>query len=181
VITRWYRAPEVFYQAPVYGGSVDVWSMGMVFAEVILRRPFVFADTDIEMVHTISQAIGTPTEENWPGVSSLPAYIPVAKESVVPLRQKDYWMSHFNIAGSAGVDLLMRMLTLDPRKRATAKQMLQHEWFATAPRPTAKENLPKKAGGEKKVGEDLKRRAGEMEEGRADKVARKIDFGAMKK
>lgn len=51
------------------------------------------------------------------------------------------------------------------------------------PRPTKKENLPRLgAGGEKKVAEDLKRKGGDTPanaSGRADKVARKLDFGSM--
>ena len=70
----------------------------------------------------------------------------------------------------------MAMLALDPRKRSTARQVLDHKWWATDPRPTAKNDLPKKGGGPEKMGEDLKRRGGEIEDGRGDKVARKLNF-----
>ncbi|KAI9701347.1 MAG: TFIIH complex serine/threonine-protein kinase subunit kin28 [Bogoriella megaspora] len=180
VITRWYRPPELFYGARHYGGAVDVWSMGTVFAELIIRTPFMAGQTEMDQVHLIAQAIGTPTEENWPGVSKLPAYIPVERKDVVPLRDRNYFQGLFGTAGTQGVDLLMKMLILDPRKRATAKQILQHEWWAAEPKPTKKENLPKKAGGEKKMAEELKRRSGELPEGRSDKVARKLDFSAMR-
>lgn len=71
-------------------------------------------------------------------------------------------------------------MTLDPMKRYTARKALEDKWWTNAPRPTKKENLPKEGGGAKAMGEDLKRRGGETPtNGRADKVARKLDFGSM--
>jgi len=176
VITRWYRPPELFYRARYYSGAVDVWSMGTVFAELILRTPFLKGLTDINQLELISKWIGTPTEENWPGVSKLEGYVPPVKEEIVPVHGLQSFMRTFGSAGTAGVELLMWMLRLDPRKRATARQVLQHEWWRMDPKPSRKEDLPKKAGGEKKMADDLKRKGGEVERSRGDKIARKLDF-----
>ena len=40
VFARWYRAPELLFGAKQYGAAVDVWAAGCVFAELLLRRPF---------------------------------------------------------------------------------------------------------------------------------------------
>ena len=40
VATRWYRAPELLLSMREYNESVDVWSVGCIFAELIRRRPF---------------------------------------------------------------------------------------------------------------------------------------------
>ncbi|KAI9750605.1 MAG: hypothetical protein M4579_006401 [Chaenotheca gracillima] len=184
VITRWYRPPELLYGARHYGGAVDVWSMGTVFAELILRTPFLAGNTDVHQLELICQAIGTPTEENWPGVSKLPDYVaPAGKDAVRPLQNREQFMSLFGSAGPAGVELLMAMLSLDPRRRPTAKQVLTHRWWTSEPRPTSKEHLPGKGGGAEKMGDALKRRAGELEDGageRGTKVARKLDFSTMR-
>ncbi len=37
VVTGYYRAPEILYGACFYGPSVDMWSMGCIFAELMLR------------------------------------------------------------------------------------------------------------------------------------------------
>ena len=180
VITRWYRPPELLFGARFYSGAVDVWSMGTVFAELILRFPFLAGNTDVHQLELICNAIGTPTEENWPGVSKLEGFLKYDKATTIPVRGKDFYLSRFGTAGPVGVDLLMSMLALDPRKRCTARQMLEHKWWSTDPRPTAKEDLPKKGGGPERMGDDLKRRGGEIEDGRGDKVARKLNFGAAK-
>lgn len=176
VITRWYRPPELLFGARFYSGTVDVWSMGLVFAELILRTPFVPGNTDLHQIQLICQAIGTPLEENWPGVSKLEAFIDFAKTTIHPVRGRDYFMSSFGTVGHVGVDLLMSMLVLDPRKRITSRQVLEHQWWTIDPRPTAKEDLPKKGGGLAKMGDDLQRRGGELESGRKDAVARKLNF-----
>ncbi|MCJ1404656.1 TFIIH complex serine/threonine-protein kinase subunit kin28 [Xylographa trunciseda] len=178
VITRWYRPPELLYGARFYSGAVDVWAMGLVFAELIIRAPFLPGDSDIQQLDVICKAIGTPTEDNWPGVTKLPDY--VKSDTQHPVQGRDFYLGLFGTVGPAGVDLIMSTLTLDPRKRSTAKQFLKHNWWANDPRPTNKEDLPKKGGGAERMGEDLKRRGGEVEEDRSDKVARKLDFGAKK-
>uniref|UniRef100_A0A6V7PS59 [RNA-polymerase]-subunit kinase n=1 Tax=Ananas comosus var. bracteatus TaxID=296719 RepID=A0A6V7PS59_ANACO len=40
VFARWYRAPELLFGAKQYGAGVDVWAAGCIFAELLLRRPF---------------------------------------------------------------------------------------------------------------------------------------------
>ncbi|KAJ5637266.1 hypothetical protein N7490_007145 [Penicillium lividum] len=177
VITRWYRPPELLYGARQYSGAVDVWSMGMVFAELLLRVPFVAGNTDLDQISKICDAFGTPSEENWPGVTQLPNYIPT--EQQVPVQGREFFLRQFPTAGPMGADLLMSMCALDPRKRHTALQVLRHNWWFIDPQPTRNEDLPRKSGA-KKMGEDLGRRGGEVDDGPFKNAARQLDFGAMK-
>ena len=39
VATRWYRAPELMLSIKDYTSSVDMWSAGCIFAELIGRKP----------------------------------------------------------------------------------------------------------------------------------------------
>ncbi|KAH6987342.1 kinase-like domain-containing protein [Ilyonectria robusta] len=177
VITRWYRPLELLFDAKHYSGAVDVWSVGTVFAELVMRAPYLPGNTDIDQVKLICEAIGTPTEDNWPGVTKLSGYAVPAQH---PVRGKDWYEMRFGTVGSDGVDLLMKTLILDPRKRITARQMLEHRWWHSEPKPTRKQDLPKKGGAsaEDKMGADLKRRPGVLDDDRGSKVARKLDFGA---
>jgi cyclin-dependent kinase 12/13 len=38
VVTLWFRAPELLYGQRNYGFSVDCWSLGCIFAELILGK-----------------------------------------------------------------------------------------------------------------------------------------------
>lgn len=39
IATRWYRAPEVILSWKRYTSAIDIWSVGCILAELILRRP----------------------------------------------------------------------------------------------------------------------------------------------
>ena len=39
VVTRWYRAPELLCETSTYGKSVDIWSVGCIFGEMLRREP----------------------------------------------------------------------------------------------------------------------------------------------
>jgi cyclin-dependent kinase 7 len=177
VITRWYRPPELLFGAKHYGGAVDVWSVGLVFAELILRNPYLPGNTEVDQIALICERIGTPREENWPGVTKLPEYT-VPGGPPTQVWGRDAYMGRFGTVGYEGVDLLTKMLVLDPGKRITAHKALEHGWWRAEPRPTRKEDLPRKSGGEEKIGADLKRRPGVLDDDRGSKVARKLDFGA---
>ncbi|KAN0074961.1 Protein kinase-like domain containing protein [Elaphomyces granulatus] len=179
VITRWYRPPELLYGARQYSGAVDVWSMGMVFAELLLRVPFVAGNTDMDQITKICDAFGTPTEDNWPGVTQLPNYVPVDKASITPLQGTEFFQRQFPTAGPVGADLLMSMVALDPKKRSTAREILQHSWWVTKPKPTRKEELPRKSGTKKMVNE-LAERDKKRDDGRFKNAARQLDFSAVK-
>ncbi|CAO2649117.1 Nn.00g100660.m01.CDS01 [Neocucurbitaria sp. VM-36] len=191
VITRYYRPPELFYGCSHYGGTADMWSIGCVIAELTQRQFFLPANTDMEELALICDTFGTPTEETWPGVSTLPYYVSPGDHFGAELKGKgrsaakmakpmSWWRAKFPLLGEDGLDLMRGMLTMDPQKRLTARKALEHKYWTNLPRPTKKENLPREGGGEKKLGEDLKRKGGETPgTGRADKVARKLDFGSM--
>jgi len=56
VVTRWYRPPELLFGANYYGPAVDMWSVGCVFAQILLRRPFLVSqapESDIGQVFDI--------------------------------------------------------------------------------------------------------------------------------
>lgn len=182
VITRWYRPPELLFGAKHYSGAVDIWSIGCVFAELMLRVPYLASETEIGQISVVCQAIGTPTEENWPGVTKLPEY--TVPEPHTPVYGRDHYLARFGTAGQDGVDLLMRMLALDPRHRITAQEVLEHPWWSSEPKPTDKKMLPRAdTGGAATAAKDLGRQPGavkdDQESGPA-KVARKLDFGAMR-
>lgn len=47
VVTLWYRPPELLMGSTSYGVSVDLWSVGCVFAELFLRKPILKGRTEV--------------------------------------------------------------------------------------------------------------------------------------
>ncbi|KAH8664300.1 kinase-like domain-containing protein [Xylariales sp. PMI_506] len=175
VITRWYRPPELLFGAKHYSGAVDVWSVGCVIAELARRAPFMPGDTEIDQIKQICDNIGTPTEDNWPGVTKLPDYM--VDSDTKPVHAKAHYLGMFGSLGADGVDLLMKTLVLDPKKRITAREMLDHQWWHKDPKPTRKKDLPRKAKVAEKMAAE-KKQPGVVNEDRGSRVARKLDFSS---
>jgi serine/threonine protein kinase len=66
VSSRWYRPPELLFGCRYYSTAVDIWSVGCIFAELMLRTPYLPGESDMDQLKTIFRALGTPTEEEWP-------------------------------------------------------------------------------------------------------------------
>ncbi|KAL2525575.1 Cyclin-dependent kinase A-1 [Abeliophyllum distichum] len=124
VVTLWYRAPEILLGSRHYSTPVDVWSVGCIFAEMVNRRPLFPGDSEIDELFKIFRVMGTPNEDTWPGVSSLPDF----KSAFPKWPRKDLATVVPNL-DAAGLDLLVKMLSLDPSRRITARSALEHEYF----------------------------------------------------
>ncbi|KMZ71943.1 hypothetical protein ZOSMA_171G00200 [Zostera marina] len=124
VVTLWYRAPEILLGSRHYSTPVDVWSIGCIFAEMVNRRPLFPGDSEIDELFKIFRGLGTPTEETWPGVTSLPDF----KSAFPKWPSKDFTTLVPNL-DAAGIDLLSKMLRFQPSKRITARCALEHEYF----------------------------------------------------
>ena len=57
VVTRWYRAPELLFGAKKYGTGVDIWAVGCILAELLLRIPFLAGETDLDQLAKIFQVV----------------------------------------------------------------------------------------------------------------------------
>ncbi|KAI7827720.1 kinase-like domain-containing protein [Kickxella alabastrina] len=138
VVTLWYRAPELLLGAKGYSTAVDMWSLGCIFAELFVHKPFWQGRGEIDQIGKIFAAIGVPTQESWPGFDSLPN-AKMFRFSQRPDSDSQYGLTS-RLRGCAGVtgsalDLMRRMLTLDPRQRITAEEAINHPYFAEVPPP----------------------------------------------
>ncbi|KAG7375566.1 hypothetical protein PHYPSEUDO_000615 [Phytophthora pseudosyringae] len=135
VVTRAYRAPEIFFGEERYGFEVDMWSVGCIFAEMLLRRPLADGSSDIDQLSKIFAALGSPIENGWDEASQLPFYLRFKDTNPTPLAEQ------FSMLSAAGVDLLSQMLQLNPKKRISVHKALQHEFFSEEPEPAAPSDL----------------------------------------
>ncbi|KAK6942437.1 Protein kinase domain [Dillenia turbinata] len=137
VFARWYRAPELLFGTKQYGSGVDVWAAGCIFAELLLRRPFLQGSSDIDQLGKIFAALGTPKPSQWPDMVFLPDYVEYQYVPAPPLR------SLFPMASDDALDLLSKMLTYDPRARISVQQALEHRYFTSVPAATNPALLPR--------------------------------------
>lgn len=157
VVTRWYRAPELLLGARNYSDSVDMWSVGCIFAELMLRTPYMTAESDLGQLDVIFQALGTPTEEEWPGLKIL---TPQLKFKSYPRPELS---DLFTAADQDALHLLHSLLMFDPLKRLDAGSCIRSEYFKRAPLPTLPQNLPKPAKrNPEHVADSLKRKPDDL-------------------
>ena len=149
VVTRWYRAPELLYGARSYGPGIDVWAVGCIAAELLLRNALFPGDTDLDQLSKIFFVTGTPVDSLedkskgstsnprclWPGVKSLPDYIDFNFMPGVPLQEI------FTAADDDLIQVISEMIILEPRKRLSCDQILQSKYFFNKPYPTNPVNL----------------------------------------
>lgn len=64
VVTRWYRAPEILLGSRDYKKSVDIWSVGCVFAEMLARRALFPGENSLDQVTRIMKVLGTFSEDD---------------------------------------------------------------------------------------------------------------------
>jgi len=133
VITLWYRPPELLLGAMNYSSSIDMWSAGILFAELLERKnPFSGNHkTEEEQLDLIWKLVGTPTNENWPTAEQLPLYANLKPKVKYP----SSIAKRYGRFGLEAVDLLEKLLTLDPEKRIDASTALDANYFFTDPLP----------------------------------------------
>lgn len=137
--TLQYRPPEVllggsgiihqFNEATGINGAFDMFSAGCIFSELLtLSGPIFPGKSIIDQIGRIFQVLGTPTEDNWPGVKLLPDWGKVSFEATDGSGLDD------KIGRSDTVDemdLLHEMLVLDPLQRSSARKCIGHKLFAS--------------------------------------------------
>lgn len=130
VVTRAYRAPELFFGCDSYGTEVDVWSVGCIFGELLLRKPLFDGASDIDQLSQIFELLGSPGENGWTDAATLPFYLRFKDTNPRPLHER------FSAElSTAGVELLRKMLALDPKTRISVDDALAHAFFEEAPLP----------------------------------------------
>ncbi|KAK6936900.1 Protein kinase domain [Dillenia turbinata] len=139
VITLWYRPPELLLGTTKYGPAVDMWSVGCIFAELLHGKPIFPGKDEPEQLNKIFELCGSPDEVNWPGVSKIPWYNNFKPSRPMKRRLREVFR-HFD---RHALELLERMLTLDPSQRISAKDALDAEYFWTDPLPCDPKSLPK--------------------------------------
>ena len=126
VATRWYRAPEVLLAYKKYTTAMDMWSVGCILGELLLRKPLLPGSDVSHQLEVIFNLIGTPSDED---IDSIPN--PRARDKVrrMPKRKGKPFELLFRDANPESVDLLKKMLIFNPNKRITIDEALRHPYL----------------------------------------------------
>jgi mitogen-activated protein kinase 1/3 len=134
VVTRWYRAPELMLCSAGYFAAVDLWSVGCIQAELLLRRPLFQGDNALDMLRKIVAAIGFCPEKD---LDWLPPTMPSKSRegvmSLVEAMQRDVIPKPLDSllpsASQVCLDFLHELLAFDHTKRISASAALEHPYI----------------------------------------------------
>ena len=127
VVTLWYRPPDVLLGNKNYGTTVDIWSIGCIFAEMSSSKALFNGSSEQDQLKKIFQIRGTPTDTYCSSFKELPEW--ASNESnfeVVPEQDIKNYVPNLD---KEGIDLLLKCLQLEPEKRITAEAALNHPFF----------------------------------------------------
>ncbi|XP_003744975.2 serine/threonine-protein kinase NLK [Galendromus occidentalis] len=128
VVTQYYRAPELLMGAKHYDEAVDMWSVGCIFAELLGRRILFQAQTPIQQLELITDLLGTPTcaEDLKHACEGARAHM-LRRPQKQPSLERLYTLGSY--ATPEAVHLLTQMLMLNPERRITCTEALNHPYL----------------------------------------------------
>ncbi|KAK5775077.1 hypothetical protein PVK06_042944 [Gossypium arboreum] len=154
VVTRWYRSPELLLCCDNYGTSIDVWSVGCIFAEILGRRPIFPGTGCLNQLNLIIGVLGSRQEADLQFIDN-----PKARRYIesLPFSRGIHLSRLYPQADPLAIDLLQRMLIFDPSKRITVTEALQHPYMATLydPRCNPPARVPINLDIDENMGEEM--------------------------
>ncbi|KAL6316557.1 hypothetical protein AAG906_018260 [Vitis piasezkii] len=150
VVTRWYRAPELLLCCDNYGTSIDVWSVGCIFAELLGRKP-IFPGTEcLNQLKLIINILGSQREADIEFIDN-----PKARKYIksLPFSPGTPFSRLYPNAHPMAIDLLQKMLIFDPSKRIGVTEALQHPFMSSLYDPS--KNPPAQVPIDLDIDEDL--------------------------
>lgn len=134
VVTLWYRPPDVLLGSKTYMTTIDIWSIGCIFAEMVNGKALFTGVNETDQLEKIFKILGTPTFDSYPGLEDLPdwstqefdLYKPQNLSLFVPKLDEN------------GVDLLEKMLRINPKERLSLSEALAHPYLSDVSKITKK-------------------------------------------
>ena len=133
VVTLWCRPPELLLGERDYGPPIDIWGAGCIIAEMWTRTPIMQGSTEQHQLTLISHLCGSICGEVWSGVEQLELYEKMTLAKGLKRRVKERLKSY--VGDAHALDLIDKMLLLDPKQRLDSDSALNHDFFWTDPMP----------------------------------------------
>ncbi len=141
VVTRWYRAPELLLSCDTYDEKIDVWSVGCMVAEMLLRKPLLPGRDYLDQLKLIIKTLGSPSGSSLDFITApkARAYIEGLPKSPKPDLRRTLGKGFSRDAA----DLVEKMLAFDPRERISVDDALKHPWLANLHDPATERTFDK--------------------------------------
>ena len=125
ICSRYYRAPELVFEATEYTAMIDVWSLGCVFVELLIGNPLFPGDSGVGQLIEIIKVLGSPTRDEVLAMNPTPTSFRFPHISPQP------WSKVFKTVKvpPTAIDLASRWLRYKPAERMDPFESLLHPFF----------------------------------------------------
>jgi serine/threonine protein kinase len=118
--------------------KIDIWSVGTIFAELVLNRPLLPGRSELDQIEKTISLLGSP-HDSWPDFEKLPLASTI-KLPKLPATSQLHSIFNRHLS-PVGLDFLNKMMSYDPNKRLSAEEALAHPFWEEKPRAVAPSTL----------------------------------------
>ncbi|PHT55240.1 Cyclin-dependent kinase G-1 [Capsicum baccatum] len=115
-----HRGPELLLGADQYSTTIDMWSLGFIMVEKLSKEPLFSGKSKVVQIDKIFRILGTLNEMIWEAFSELlEVKVNFVRHPYNNLRKNFQNVTSFiglPVLSEAGLDLLNKLLTYDPKK-----------------------------------------------------------------
>lgn len=137
--TRGFRAPEVLFKCTAQTTKIDIWSTGVILLTMLARRfPFFNSADDVDAMIEIASIFGRRRMQ-----ATAAQHGQVFETNIETIGEKGFnldkliiWAAcrekpgmELHAGEKQAIQLLERLMDLDPSRRLSAKDALEHEFF----------------------------------------------------
>ncbi|GLJ12921.1 hypothetical protein SUGI_0200570 [Cryptomeria japonica] len=133
VASRYFKGPELLVDLQDYDYSLDMWSLGCMFAGMIFRKePFFYGHDNHDQLVKIAKVLGTDELNAY--LNKYRIELDPHLEALVGRHSRKPWSKFINadnqhLVVPEAVDFLDKLLRYDHQERPTAKEAMAHPYF----------------------------------------------------
>eukprot|EP00761_Pharyngomonas_kirbyi_P012989 gb/GECH01013016.1/.p1 GENE.gb/GECH01013016.1/~~gb/GECH01013016.1/.p1 ORF type:complete len:328 (+),score=63.57 gb/GECH01013016.1/:1-984(+) len=133
VASRYFKGPELLVDYRMYDYSLDMWSLGCMFAAIIFQKePFFHGRDNYDQLVKIAKVLGTAELNEY--LNKYDIKLSSHFDGILSRFTKREWSSFItgnnkHLATPDAIDFLSKLLRFDHQERLTAAEAMEHPYF----------------------------------------------------